>query len=128
MFGMFTISVQNSFAARHRLSRPDGTKEPSHGHYWTVTAAASAEKLNAAGLVMDFQLLRDLVEKVVGPLRDAELDRLEYFRSNNCSAENVAKYIYEAVVPLLPAPVRLDYVQVTEAAGCTAAYRSSPAD
>ena len=49
-------------------------------------------------------------------------DDLAAFAERNPSAEHVALHIAEQIAPTLPAHVRLDRIEVTEAPGCVAAY------
>jgi 6-pyruvoyl-tetrahydropterin synthase len=74
------------------------------------------------GLVMDFRDLKSALESVVSEFDNQQLDQLDYFVRNNASAENVAKYVYEKLVPQLPDEVRLDCVSVGEEIGCWAKY------
>ncbi len=119
---MFTITVQTSFAAEHQLTLATGEKEALHEHNWVVHLAVAAENLDEAGLVIDFHWLEATIEEVVSPLGGTRLEELSCFGNINASAENVAKYIYDQVEPLLPARVQLEYVEVCEAPNCLAKY------
>ena len=113
---LFTISVETRFGASHQLTFSDGTKEPLHHHNWTVTAEVSSEKLNSMGLVMDFWRLKAIVEEVLGEFGSGSLEKISYFQTNNSSAENIARYIYEKIEPKLPGGVKLNCVIVAEEA------------
>jgi len=119
---MFTISVEVSFQASHQLTLPDGEKEPVHSHDWLVTAELGAEKLNDIGVVMDFHQLRAMLNEITAELGDASMVKKEYFRRNNPSAENVAKYIYDKLEPDMPGAVKLRNVRVVEEPGCSATF------
>ena len=119
---MFRVSVETHFWASHQLSLPDGSKEPLHRHNWSVTADVSSEKLNKMGLVMDFHRLKALVDNIVAKLENTSLDKTDYFRTNNPSAENVARYIYERLGPKLPGDVKLEAIRVVEEPGCSAKF------
>jgi 6-pyruvoyltetrahydropterin/6-carboxytetrahydropterin synthase len=119
---MFKISVQRQFHARHQLTLPDGSAEPFHEHNWLVTAELSRAKLNQAGFVMDFEHLNELLQKITAEFEDKLLNELDYFRQNNPSAENVAKYIYDSLTPILPAGVKLEHISVEEQPGFIAKY------
>ena len=120
---MFIISVETHFLASHQITLPDGSKEPLHKHDWPVTVKVSSEKLNEMGLVMDFVRLKKSVEKIVAPFENTAIETHDYFRKNNSSAENVAKYIYEQLLSAIPTGVKLDSVSVIEEPGCRAKYR-----
>lgn len=120
---MFTIAVETHFRASHQITLPDGSKESLHKHNWITTVEVSSEKLNEMGLVMDFERLRKRIEKIVAPFENTTLESHDYFHKTNSSAENVAKYIYERLEPMIPAGVRLESVNVIEKQGCLAKYR-----
>jgi len=139
---MFTISVETQFTASHQLTLADGSKEPLHRHSWAVTAEVSSGSLNDLGLVMDFQRLKEMVDNVVADFcRKASavrrpvdcgdnscLEDLDYFQKNNSSAENVAKYIYQRLVPKLPTGLNLDSITVVEQPNCSAKFTGSHGD
>ena len=122
---MFTISVETRFWASHQLSLPDGSKEPLHGHNWSVTAELGSDKLDSMGVVMDFEQLKAMLGDITAGLGNVELEKNDYFRRNNSSAESVAKYIYERLITKLPRGVKLESVGVVEEVGCTAKFVGS---
>jgi 6-pyruvoyltetrahydropterin/6-carboxytetrahydropterin synthase len=119
---MFTVSVETYFWASHQLILPDGSKEPVHHHNWVVTANISSEKLDDRGFVMDFCRLKEALVKTTAEFDNAPLDSIDYFRRNNPSAENVAKYIFGKLEPELPGGVKLRSIQVVEEPGCSAKF------
>ncbi len=122
---MFTVSVETYFWASHRLVLPDGSKEPLHNHNWSVTAVLSSEKLDSMAVVMDFQKLKEMVDNIVAEFENTALNEISYFQQNNPSAENVAKFIYEKLVPKLPKGVKLQSIRVVEGLGCSARYETT---
>jgi 6-pyruvoyltetrahydropterin/6-carboxytetrahydropterin synthase len=118
---MFTISVETHFHASHQLCLPNGEKEPIHFHDWSVIADVNSAKLDNMGIVMDFEELREIIEKIVARF-DNKIEAIKYFQENNPSAENVAKYIYDELKPQLPKGVKLNCVKVTEEPGYTAKF------
>lgn len=119
---MYTIFIKTAFTAEHQLTFSNGQKEPLHEHEWKVCVAVSAEKLNAEDLVMDFEELKLLLESTLQDFRHRRLETIPLFEQRNASAENVAAIIHQQIAPKLADDVRLDYVEVTEAAGCRARY------
>ncbi|HUT46547.1 MAG TPA: 6-carboxytetrahydropterin synthase [Sedimentisphaerales bacterium] len=119
---MFTISVERRFQASHQLTLPDGSKEPVHKHDWVVTASLSSEKLNNMGVVMDFQVLKAMIDKTLAGFDNKALESISYFQQNNPSVENVAKYIYEKLRIELPEGVKLRNIRVVEEPGCSAKF------
>ncbi|HDZ69259.1 MAG TPA: 6-carboxytetrahydropterin synthase [Phycisphaerales bacterium] len=119
---MFIVSVESQFWASHRLAFPDGSKEPAHPHNWLVTAEVGSDKLNSAGLVIDFRRLKAMLEVIVAQLGDTSLENNDYFQQNGSSAEMIAKYIYEKLEPKLPDNIKLNYIRVVEQPGCSAKF------
>jgi len=119
---MFTISIEMSFQASHQLALPDGSKEPTHSHNFSVTAEVAGKKLDNMGVVMDFHRLRADLGDIIAPFDNSQLAAVDYFRRNNQSAENVAKYIYEKLRAKLPEAVDIRSVKVGEEQGCWAKY------
>ena len=119
---MFTITVETSFLACHQLTFGDGRQEDSHNHNWIVRTSVCAEKLDRNGIAVDFELLKKDIQAITAKFDGSKLEDLDCFKGVNASAEIVAKYIFEKVRPLIPTGARLDYIEVTEAPGCTAKY------
>lgn len=119
---MFTIFVESTFTASHQLTFSDGQQEPLHEHNWNVTLAVSADTLDKDQMVMDFEELKLLLESTLQDLRNQRLESSPLFEQQNASAENVAHLLYQQIQPKLPDTVRLDSVEVTEAAGCRARF------
>ena len=119
---MFEISVETHFNASHELILHDGLKEPKHNHNWSITAIISSEKLNNIGIVMDFHAIKKMLNKITARFENKSLNDFDYFRHNNPSAENVAKYIFEQLEPQLPKNVKLAAIGIIEEPGCKAKY------
>lgn len=119
---MFTISVETHFWASHQLTLPDGLKEPLHHHNWAVIVEVGSDKLDDMGLVMDFGQLKTMVDEITSGFDNVQFDSIDYFKRNNPSAENVAKYIFDKLEPQLPKSVKLRSVKVVEEPGCSAKF------
>jgi 6-pyruvoyltetrahydropterin/6-carboxytetrahydropterin synthase len=72
----------------------------------------SAEKLDGIGVVMDFHQLERLVDRIIGPWNDHNLNEAPAFADVNPTAENVALHIARSL--RLPARVALESVEVWE--------------
>jgi 6-pyruvoyltetrahydropterin/6-carboxytetrahydropterin synthase len=116
----FEITVSREFSAAHQLRLVDGNLEPLHGHNWHLRVTAAADNLDSIGTVMDFHELQHLVDEVIGPMNNRNLNDVAALKSMNPSAENVALHIARSLK--LPNKVRLVSVEVTEAPGCMARY------
>jgi 6-pyruvoyltetrahydropterin/6-carboxytetrahydropterin synthase len=117
---VFRITVEKTFTAAHQLTLPDGSKEKLHSHNWLVRATVAADKLDRMGLVMDFQKLGGIIDDITAVLSGRKLEETDCFGGDNASAENVAKYLFEQIAPLLERRVRLEAVEVMETPGCWA--------
>ena len=111
---MYTVSVKTHFWAAHQLILPDGSKEAAHWHNWSVTANVSSETVGSNGFVIDFNRLKALVDDIVSGLSNMPLEKNDCFKNNKSSAEAIAKYIYEQLVPKLPQTTVLESVSVAE--------------
>jgi 6-pyruvoyltetrahydropterin/6-carboxytetrahydropterin synthase len=96
---MFEVSVEYSFAAGHALRNYKGKCENVHGHNYKVRVTLAGEKLNAAGLLMDFVELRTDIKGLVERLDHRFLNDFPPFDQMNPSAENLAKYFCDAIEP-----------------------------
>jgi len=119
---MFTVSVETHFWASHQLALLDGSKEQAHRHNWLVAADVSSDKLNSMGLVMDFNRLKAMLDEIVAEFDNVALDETKYFRQNNSSAENVARYIYGKLRTKLPKDVKLRSIRIVEEPGCSVVF------
>src|SRR5687767_11987855 len=72
----FEITTTRRFSAAHQLRLYDGSLEPVHGHNWRVKVTVTAERLDSIGVVMDFHLLERLVDEVVVPMHNRDLNEL----------------------------------------------------
>lgn len=123
---MFEIAVTRVFAAAHAIRLPDGSREAVHGHNWVATVAVAADELDGIETVMDFHELERVVDEVIGPWTNANLDEQPPFTGQggrNSTAEAVAHHLGAKVALQLPSRVRLVHCSVTEAPGCTATWR-----
>ena len=96
---MFEISVEYSFAAGHALREYKGKCENVHGHNYKVRVTLVGDKLNSAGLLMDFVELRAEIKGLVEKLDHRFLNDIPPFDQLNPSAENLAKYICDGIEP-----------------------------
>lgn len=119
---MFTIIVETHFWASHQLALPDGSKEPPHNHNWSVSAEVQSEKLDNMAVVMNFEQLKEMLDNIVSKFDNKGINESGFFRQNNPSAENVAKYIYDNLKQKLPEGLKLRSVAVAEQPGCVAKF------
>jgi 6-pyruvoyltetrahydropterin/6-carboxytetrahydropterin synthase len=92
---MFEVMVEAQFAAGHYLRNYRGKCENPHGHNYKVQVTLRGEELDAAGLLLDFKLLKQVMRPVVDRLDHQMMNDLEPFLEQNPSAENLARYFYQ---------------------------------
>ncbi len=121
---MYSIRIEDSFSAAHKLKGYAGDCENLHGHNWQVVVEVSGGKIGADGLLIDFRELRKMLKEITGELDHKMLNDLPAFHDLNPTSENVARHIYRALVEKLSAceRVKLSFVRVFESAGSSASY------
>jgi 6-pyruvoyltetrahydropterin/6-carboxytetrahydropterin synthase len=111
------LDVEFRFAAAHRLPRYDGPCFRMHGHNYRMIVAVEGEVDPATGRVADFGRIQAIVQEHV-------LVRADHRTLNdvldNPTAENIARWAYEALAPHLPG---LAEVRLYEIPGCCVTYR-----
>jgi 6-pyruvoyltetrahydropterin/6-carboxytetrahydropterin synthase len=118
---MYELEIRTRFSAAHAISMR-GTREPVHGHDWEVTVTVSGDRLDSDGLLCDFHALERDLHAIVRPMDSRHLNETPPFDRINPTAEHVAKFIADALVPRMPTGVRVTSVRVTEAPGCAARF------
>ncbi len=121
---MYELAIQSSFTAAHALVIDDQRETP-HQHDWKVTVEVAGDQLDRDNLLVDFHELERILEEIIAPFRESDLNQIHPFDIENPTAERVAEYIACAFDGLMPARygARLKAVRLTEAPGCVATYR-----
>jgi 6-pyruvoyltetrahydropterin/6-carboxytetrahydropterin synthase len=100
------LDVEFYFAAAHRLPRYEGPCFRLHGHNYKFFVTVEGEVDPATGMIADFGMIKSAVGEEV-------LSRVDHRNLNdileNPTAENIARWIWEALKPRMPdlAEVRL---------------------
>ena len=118
---MFELEIRRRFSAAHAILMR-GVREPVHGHDWEVTVTVSGTGLDGDGLLCDFHTLERQVDAIVRPMDSRHLNETPPFDRLNPTAEHVARFIADTLLPQLPGGVRVASVRVTEAPGCAARF------
>lgn len=114
------VTCEFHFCAAHRLPRHPGACKNLHGHNYRLLVSAEGPIDPESGMVVDFYELRRLVlERVVGRLDHADLNRL----LENPTAEHIALWIWQELRPAVP---RLAEVVLYETHDCFVRYRGDP--
>ena len=130
---MYAIELQTTFCAAHALHLPNGETEPLHGHNFNVTVRLTCQRLDALQTVMDFHEVERLLNQILAPWDNQNLNLMDPFRSRiNPSAERIAEQIGGQLqgalnaLPDSPATtrgLRVSEVRLTEAPHCLAIWR-----
>ncbi len=92
---MYEIAIQSHFSGAHRLRYLQGKCEALHGHNWKVEISVVSDRLNKEGVVIDFKILKQKLERALKPLDHTYLNDLPHFSGKEPSSENIAKYIFD---------------------------------
>ncbi|MBN1869414.1 MAG: 6-carboxytetrahydropterin synthase QueD [Candidatus Omnitrophica bacterium] len=91
---MFELSIREDIAAAHFIKGHEGKCKNLHGHTWKVEVTVRHDRLDGLGMVADFTVLKKKLQEVLGPIDHACLNELPFFKENNPTTENIAKYVY----------------------------------
>jgi 6-pyruvoyltetrahydropterin/6-carboxytetrahydropterin synthase len=120
---MYELKIVTDFAAAHRLNNFNGKCESLHGHNWKVEVFLKGDRLNEAGLVKDFGVVKAQTREVLAEFDHQYLNDLPPFREQNPSSENLARYLYERLSAALNnGSVRVCRVSVWESDTSCASY------
>ena len=110
---MYTLCVEDWFAAAHYLRKYHGKCENPHGHNYRVKVFVSGKELDEGGMLIDFSVLKKNLKSVLETLDHQDLNST-IFKDLEPSAENISRYIFDSLKTLLPSGVRLTGVEVFE--------------
>jgi len=105
------LDVEFYFAAAHRLPRYEGPCFRMHGHNYKFFVAVEGEVDPATGMIADFGVIKDVVAQEV-------LARVDHRNLNdileNPTAENIARWIWEALATRLPALAEIRLYEIPD--------------
>ncbi|XP_052801800.1 6-pyruvoyl tetrahydrobiopterin synthase-like [Mya arenaria] len=130
------LSRTESFSASHRLHAPGLTDEENreifgkcnntngHGHNYKVKVTVRGPLDSRTGMVMNIADLKVVMEKAIMVTLDhRNIDKdVPYFRERVSTAENIAVYIWERLIELLPTGLLYE-VRLNETDKNVAVYR-----
>ncbi len=119
---MYELTVEDHFAAAHRLREYEGECENLHGHNWRVQVRVVAERLGKLGMVMDFRELKHSLGQVLSELDHTYLNEVPPFDRENPTTENLCRHIAARMGDLLPEGVGVGRVSCWESEKCSASY------
>jgi 6-pyruvoyltetrahydropterin/6-carboxytetrahydropterin synthase len=92
---MYEVTVERGFSSGHYLRNYKGKCENPHGHNYKVRITLRGEKLDAAGLLLDFKDLKQVMRPVIDRIDHQMLNELDPFTDINPSAENLARFFFD---------------------------------
>jgi 6-pyruvoyltetrahydropterin/6-carboxytetrahydropterin synthase len=120
---MYELKVVSHFAAAHQLSMVAEKCENLHGHNWKVEVYVAGERLNNAGVVMDFGEIKRHLSEIISGLDHTYLNDLVFLQEGNPSSENIARHIAIAMQEKITDPsVRISRVTTWESEDASATY------
>ncbi len=121
--GSVYISRRLSFSSAHRLHHDDLDNEAIygqcanlHGHNYILEVTVKGKVDPKTGFVVDLKKLKDIMEekiKLVLDHKNLDCD-IEYFKGKVQSAENIAIFIWESIVDMIPKNSTLYRVRLRE--------------
>jgi 6-pyruvoyltetrahydropterin/6-carboxytetrahydropterin synthase len=90
---MYELTVTTRFAAAHQLKMMGSKCENLHGHNWKIEVRVTGERLDKAGVLLDFGVIKKHVAEIMSRLDHHYLNELAYFQNDQPSSENIACFI-----------------------------------
>jgi len=122
---MYELKIITQFAAAHRLENFYGKCEALHGHNWKVEVFLVGDRLDEAGLLMDFGQVKAHTRELLEEIDHKYLNELPAFKDQNPSSENLARHLFERLsVTLNRDGLKVQRVSVWESdTSCASYYR-----
>lgn len=125
---MVYLTRKEHFNAAHRLYNPAWSKEKNdaifgkcanenfHGHNYNLFVTVAGEPSADTGFIMDAKYLGDLIKQHITDELDHKNINIEvpWMANVLCSTENLAKAIYNKLLPLIPQNVKLHCIKLLE--------------
>ena len=101
---MFELKILTHFSAAHQLTMVGEKCENLHGHNWRVEVYVKGERLNEAGVLVDFGIIKTHVKTIMKRLDHKFLNELPFFENDQPSSENLAIYIAKSLQEMIDEP------------------------
>lgn len=136
-----TLSVTRrlSFDAAHRLINHESKCRYVHGHRYELEASFTAPSVDDVGRIVDFGVIKARLgtwidehwdhtlilcrdDDVLGSAVDGITGQTTYYLPYNPTAENMARYLYESIIPTLfkDLPLQCTGLRLHETPNCYA--------
>ena len=110
---MYTVRIEDSFAAAHFLARYHGKCERLHGHNYRVLVTAEGPDLDEGGMLVDFGILKQALKGILGEVDHTCLNDHPEFCDGAPSAERIARFLHRRLCAAVPG-VLFSLVEVYE--------------
>lgn len=120
---MYELKVITRFAAAHRLTMVGAKCENMHGHNWKIEVVLKGDRLNSAGVLMDFGDVKALLRDIIARLDHQFLNELPMFAGGQPSSERIAAFVADQLQQALDVPtVRVSRVSAWESEDACATW------
>ena len=99
---VFTVRIEESFAAAHFLRHYHGKCENLHGHNYRVRLTVRGTVLDEGGMLVDFGVLKKQLREIIGTVDHTNLNDHPFFTDEDPSAERIALFLYREMHGRLP--------------------------
>jgi 6-pyruvoyltetrahydropterin/6-carboxytetrahydropterin synthase len=94
-----------------------------HGHNWEIEIFLKGLDLDSIGILVDFKVVKEAVQEVLGGLDHADLNQHPAFAVQNPTSENIARLLFEELGRRLNTQgSRVSKVRVSESPNSSATY------
>ncbi len=118
----YEVLLTATFTASHHVLMPDGGRETPHSHAWRVEVELRGDRLDDAGMLVDFTIIQPTLRQITDELDGTLLNELPGLANSEPTTEIIARYIHDMLAPAVPPIAMLTKVRVWETADCAAAY------
>ena len=120
---MYEIKIVTTFSAAHSLRNYPGNCKNIHGHNWKIEVVMQREHLDDLGMSIDFRMLKQETEGLLNTLDHTFLNDHSPFNTINPTAENMARWLYEALSKRVNGPrAKVSRLSVWENENSSASY------
>jgi 6-pyruvoyltetrahydropterin/6-carboxytetrahydropterin synthase len=90
---IFEATVEASFSAAHHLRDYEGKCANNHGHNFRVRVTVEGQRLDGAGMLIDFSVLKRWLREICESMDHQSLNDLRAFADENPTTENIAAHV-----------------------------------
>ncbi len=119
---MFELKILTHFAAAHQLTMVSQKCENLHGHNWRIEVCVKGEKLDEAGVLIDFGVIKSHVAEIIETLDHKFLNELECFDGAPSSEKIAVQIAHSLQEKLNGTSVQVSRVTAWESDNAAASY------